>query len=91
MFNTDGFDNFKFAGNPFQHNLMGFQDVTQENPMMDSHFGPPFSPKAKTHLGLASCKLIKDSVDTYPFLREVAVLLKRFLAVHDYNSSYLGK
>jgi len=41
-------------------------------------FGGP--PQPKTHLGLASCALLKDYVEKYPCLRDVAILLKRFLA-----------
>ena len=52
-------------------------------------FGGP--PPPKTHLGLASCNLLKDYVRTYPYLKEVAVLLKRFLAENNLNQSYLGK
>jgi len=52
-------------------------------------FGGP--PPPKTHLGLSSCNLLKDYVRTYPYLKEVAVLLKRFLAENNLNQSYLGK
>jgi hypothetical protein len=52
-------------------------------------FGGP--PPPKTHLGLASCNLLKEYVRTYPHLKEVAVLLKRFLALNNLNQSYLGK
>lgn len=51
-------------------------------------YGGP--PPPKTHLGLASCKLLKDYVRNYPYLKEVSVLLKRFLAVNNLNQSYLG-
>jgi DNA polymerase sigma len=46
-------------------------------------FGGP--PPPKTHLGLASCDLLKGYVRDYPYLKEVAVLLKRFLAVNNLN------
>jgi hypothetical protein len=46
-------------------------------------FGGP--PPPKTHLGLASCSLLKDYVRTYPYLKEVAVLLKTFLAENNLN------
>ncbi len=62
-----------------QDSLMGF----------GMEFGGPAPPK--THLGLASCALLKDYVRTYPHLREVAILLKRFLTVNNLNQSYLGK
>lgn len=51
-------------------------------------FGGP--PPPKTHLGLASCRLLKNYVRDYPYLKEVAVLLKHFLAVNNLNQSYLG-
>jgi hypothetical protein len=53
--------------------LMGYQ----------MEFGGP--PPPKTHLGLASCDLLKGYVRDYPYLKEVAVLLKRFLAVNNLN------
>lgn len=62
-----------------QDSLMGF----------GMEFGGP--PPPKTHLGLASCALLKDYVRTYPYLREVAILLKRFLSTNNLNQSYLGK
>ena len=46
---------------------------------------------AKTHLGIASCNLLKEYTTTYPCLREVGILLKEFLSIHDLNSAYLGK
>ena len=67
---------FNFGADP----IMGFG-------LMD--FGGP--PQPKTHLGLASCTLLKDYVKTYPCLRDVAILLKRFLAENDLNSAYQGK
>lgn len=45
----------------------------------------------KTHLGIASCLLLKDYTSTYPCLKEVGVLLKEFLSLHDLNSAYRGK
>mmetsp|Transcript_16647 Transcript_16647/g.22481 ORF Transcript_16647/g.22481 Transcript_16647/m.22481 type:complete len:150 (-) Transcript_16647:886-1335(-) len=45
---------------------------------------------AKTHLGIASCNLLKDYTNSYPCLREVGVLLKEFLSIHDLNSAYRG-
>lgn len=63
----------------FQDSILGF----------NMEYGGP--PQPKTHLGLASCALLTDYVQTYPYLREVAILLKRFLAVNNLNQSYLGK
>ena len=45
----------------------------------------------KTHLGIASCKLISLYVESYKCLKEVAIILKMFLARHNFNSPYLGK
>ena len=42
-------------------------------------------------MGIASCNLVKDYVNAYPCLREVSILLKEFLAVHDFNVAYKGK
>ena len=47
--------------------------------------------QGKTHLGIASCNLVKDYVGAYPCLREVGVLLKEFLAEHEFNVAYKGK
>ena len=52
-------------------------------------FGPPAV--AKTHLGMASSDLLKKYVESYPCLREVGILLKEFLSLHDLNSAYWGK
>ena len=46
---------------------------------------------AKTHLGIASCNLLKEYTSNYPCLREVGILLKEFLSIHDLNSAYRGK
>lgn len=45
----------------------------------------------KNHLGLASCKLIKNYVENYKCLKEVAIVLKQFLARMGLNSPYHGK
>ena len=45
----------------------------------------------KTHLGIASCNLIKHYVESYKCLKEVAIVLKLFLAHYNMNSSYFGK
>ena len=45
----------------------------------------------KTHLGLASCKLIKHYVETYKCLKEVSIVLKLFLSTLNLNSPYHGK
>lgn len=58
------------------------------NTQLDDQFGPPT--QLKSHLGLASCSLLKKYVQSYPYLREVTILLKRFLAEHELNSPYHG-
>ena len=45
----------------------------------------------KTHLGIASCKLIKHYVETYKCLKEVSIVLKLFLSTYKLNSPYHGK
>ena len=42
----------------------------------------------KTHLGLASSKLIKNYVENYKCLKEVSIILKQFLAKMELNSPY---
>lgn len=44
----------------------------------------------KSHQGLASCKLIKSYVENYKCLKEVAIVLKQFLACMGLNSPYHG-
>jgi DNA polymerase sigma len=45
----------------------------------------------KTHLGIASCKLIKHYVETYKCLKEVSIVLKLYLSKFNLNSPYHGK
>jgi DNA polymerase sigma len=54
-----------------------------------SEFGG--SPQAKMHQGMVSCNVIKEYVHNYPCLKEVVLLLKRFLAINNLNSAYQGK
>lgn len=49
------------------------------------------SAPAKMHQGMVSCNVLKEYVRNYPCLREVALLLKRFLSVNNLNNAYLGK
>ena len=59
-------------------------------PKSDNFFGFPTA-QPKTHLGMESCKLLKQYTSTYPCLKEVGILLKQFLSLHDLNSAYRGK
>ena len=43
-----------------------------------------------THLGIQSCKLVSKYLKLYPHLKETAILLKKFMALHDFNSPYYG-
>jgi len=43
------------------------------------------------HQGMVSCNVIKEYVHNYPCLKEVVLLLKRFLAINNLNSAYQGK
>jgi len=49
-----------------------------------------FFDNQKTHLGIASSQLIKNYVEHYKCLKEVAIILKQFLARMDMNSPYHG-
>jgi len=53
-------------------------------------FGLDFnsSPPAKLHQGMLSCDVIKEYVRDYSCLKEVVLLLKRFLANNNLNSAY---
>lgn len=72
-----------------------FDDNQSSNNQMMSNFfnqGPMFeSAMPKTHQGLASCRLITNYVQHYKCLKEVAIILKLFLAKMDLNSPYHGK
>jgi hypothetical protein len=46
--------------------------------------------QTKTHLGLASCRLVQSYIANYKNLKPVSILLKRFLALHNFNSPYYG-
>jgi DNA polymerase sigma len=46
--------------------------------------------QTKTHLGLASCRLVQSYIANYRHMKPVAILLKRFLAIHNFNSPYYG-
>ena len=45
---------------------------------------------SKTHLGLASCRLVQNYISNYKHLKTVAILIKNFLAIHNFNSPYYG-
>jgi len=77
------FDDSDGANNANSYKASMMNPIIQDfNPMgMHEHFGPPSQTQTKTHLGLASCNLLKDYVNNYPCLREVAILIKKFLAV----------
>lgn len=47
--------------------------------------------ETKTHLGLQSCALVQRYITEYKHLKEVAILMKKFLALHNFNSPYYGK
>ena len=87
--NLNNINNDLIGSDPFAFNLgllgnMGLGTFNQ------SFTGPPTT-QGKTHLGIASCNLVKDYVNSYPCLREVSILLKEFLAVHEFNVAYKGK
>ena len=69
-------------------------DVTfDDNPapgITDSldHLNP--SSPAKTHLGIQSCELVQRYLADFPNLKEVAILLKKFMALLELNCPYLG-
>lgn len=47
--------------------------------------------QTKTHLGLQSCALVQYYIANYRHLKPVSILLKKFLAIHNFNSPYYGK
>lgn len=44
----------------------------------------------KTHLGIQSSILVQQYMQTYPNLKEVSIVLKKFLANVDLNTPYFG-
>jgi hypothetical protein len=73
--------------------FFGFPGQVSNSPFPPSNSFGSFGALSmqKTHLGLASCKLLKGYVARYACLKEVAVLLKLFLADHELNVPYQGK
>jgi len=59
-----------------------------QSPFMGEIYGVPI--QQKTHLGIQSCALVKFYAENYPCLKEVTILLKKFMAIHDLNSPYYG-
>ena len=41
-------------------------------------------------MGIKCCEFIKQMLIDYPLLEPLAIILKKFLAVHDLNSPFLG-
>jgi len=75
-------------------------DITfDDSPVNQAKTSLPVSPsdmfdqamQTKTHLGLQSCALVQYYIANYKHLKPVAILLKRFLALHNFNSPYYGK
>jgi DNA polymerase sigma len=42
-------------------------------------------------LGIQSCLLVQSFLKEFPFLREVAIVMKKFMAKFYYNHPYNGK
>lgn len=64
---------------------------TEEDDIFDPFSMVTSNLENKSHQGLASCKLIKNYVENYKCLKEVAIVLKQFLARMGLNSPYHGK
>lgn len=64
------------------------------SPYMNNYMMMGDSPQdvsqTQTHLGLASCRLVQWYIQNYRNLKQVAILMKKFLAIHNYNSPYYG-
>jgi len=73
----------------FGHQESGIDFMGNYFPTMPTGHTPIFAAN-KTHLGIESCYLVQSYIHNYPNLKETAILLKKFLALHDFNSPYYG-
>lgn len=62
-------------------------DITFDD--SDQHGGDYYA--GKTHLGIQSCLLVQSFLREFPYLREVAIVLKKFMTHFEYNHPYSGK
>ena len=88
--NLNSINNDLIGSDPFSSLNLGILGNIGLGAFGQGFNGPPTT-QGKTHLGIASCNLVKDYVNAYPCLREVSILLKEFLAVNDFNVAYKGK
>ncbi len=44
----------------------------------------------KTHFGIQTCMIVQNYVQTYRHLKPVAILMKKYLAIHSLNIPYYG-
>lgn len=44
----------------------------------------------KTHLGIQSCVLVQYYLKQYTYLKETAIVMKKFMAENNYNLAYFG-
>uniref|UniRef100_A0A7S3CH89 Poly(A) RNA polymerase mitochondrial-like central palm domain-containing protein n=1 Tax=Strombidium rassoulzadegani TaxID=1082188 RepID=A0A7S3CH89_9SPIT len=91
----DNLESGKYDVDDFYHYISGFtsphMSLTQQphnHSYYSAHYGSHF--QQKSHQGLASCKLIKHYVEKYRCLKEVAIVMKQFLAKMGLNQPYLG-
>ena len=89
---TEQYD-FNAANSGFTppHYYLASQSLSPQQPPIYGMMNDPLNIEQKTHLGIASCNLIKHYVESYKCLKEVAIVLKLFLAHYNMNSSYFGK
>ena len=88
--NLNSINNDLIGSDPFSSLNLGLLSNIGLGTFGQGFTGPPTT-QSKTHLGIASCNLVKDYVTAYPCLKEVSILLKEFLAVHDFNVAYKGE
>lgn len=72
---------------PYKYNQLG-QSMSINPDLMNHSF---FDSQPKTHLGLQSCSLVQRYIQDYKGLKQVAILMKQFLSLHNFNSPYYGK
>jgi DNA polymerase sigma len=68
-----------------------FDDSDGHSQLTEGPYDYRASSGQKTHLGLESCHLVQSYIRSYPHLREVAMIMKKFMSEFEYNHPYNGK
>jgi len=68
-------------------------DITFNDQQRDQFYnrGGTGSSEMPVHMGIKCCQFIKQMLNEYPLLELLTITMKKFLAVRDLNSPFLGK